>query len=292
MFATPAYAATSDAETTFRGLAWVYHDGNRVEPTGFLGRIYLNGNFVEYLETDWAGDLDFTISVPLEDTPVVELFIMYTNGFANLGPLEFEGELFGDFWLGFLDIHLVGTPTPPADTQAPNINNASNWAHDGINEAFVLGLIPQALQSNYTQATTRAEFSALAVALYEAVTGNEITGRASFNDTNDVNVRKMGYLGVVQGVGGGNFAPNSTITREQAAVMLARLAYAIGQPILASAPTFADNNALSSWAVDGVGQMQASGIMGGVGNNRFDANGEYTREQSIITMLRLFELLG
>ena len=184
------------------------------------------------------------------------------------------------------------TPTPPpADsTQAPNVSTASSWARDGINEAFALGLIPQNLQSNYTQAATRAEFSALAVALYETVTGNEIAGRANFNDTNDINVQKMGYLGIVTGVGGGNFAPNNTITREQAAVLIARLAYVIGQPLPSSAPTFADNTELSLWAVDGVGQVQAAGIMGGVGSNRFSARGEYTREQSIITMLRLFDL--
>ena len=74
--------------------------------------------------------------------------------------------------------------------------------------------------------------------------------------------------------------------------MLARLAYAIGQPLPTSAPTFADNNNISSWAIDSVGQIQAAGIMGGVGNNNFAPNGKYTREQSIITMLRLFEILN
>ena len=69
-------------------------------------------------------------------------------------------------------------------------------AHDSINNAFNFGLIPQSLQSQYTQAATRAEFSALAVALFETMTGNEITGRMTFNDTNDINVQKMGHLGV------------------------------------------------------------------------------------------------
>jgi len=39
-----------------------------------------------------------------------------------------------------------------------------------------------------------------------------------------------------------------------------------------------------------VGLVQGSGIMGGVGDNRFDPQGEYTREQSILTMLRLYKL--
>jgi len=127
--------------------------------------------------------------------------------------------------------------------------------------------------------------------LYETVTGREITERAQFNDTTDVNVQKMGGLGIVTGIGGGYFAPDRTITRQEAAALLARLAYAIGQPLPASAPTFADNAGIASWAVNRVGQVQAAGIMTGVGNNNFAPNGTYTREQSIVSMLRLFELL-
>jgi len=180
------------------------------------------------------------------------------------------------------------TTQPPT---VPNLNTASNWAHDGITQAFRLGLIPQSLQNNYTANATRAEFSAFAVALYETVTGREIIGRMPFNDTDDINVQKMGYLGVVSGVGDGNFAPNDGITREQAAVMIARLANVIGQPLPQSDPTFADNNQISSWAVEAVGQVQAIGIMGGVGNNNFAPSADYTREQSIVTMLRLFDFL-
>ena len=182
-------------------------------------------------------------------------------------------------------------PTEPVGDAAPNLATASTWAHEDINRAFDLGLIPTALQNNYTQPTTRAEFAAFAVALYEIVTGRVITERMTFNDTTDINVQKMGGLGVVTGVGYGNFAPGGTLTREQAAVMLSRLANAIGQPLPQAAPTFADNATISSWAVEAIGQMQATGIMGGVGYNNFDPSGQFTREQSIITMLRMFDML-
>ena len=196
-------------------------------------------------------------------------------------------------YVNMLNALLVDGSTSATPQQPePQIQQPSSWAVEQVNAAIAAGLVPQNLQSAYIQSTTRAEFAALAVALYETVTGREIAGRMQFNDTNDVNVQKMGYLGVVTGVGGGNFAPTNTLTREQAAVMLARLAYAIGQPLPPSAPTFADNAQISGWAVDGVGQMQASGIMGGVGNNQFSPSGSYTREQSIVTMLRLFDLLS
>jgi len=38
--------------------------------------------------------------------------------------------------------------------------------------------------------------------------------------------------------------------------------------------------------------VQAADIMGGVGNNIFSPHGTFTREQSIITILRLFEFLS
>ena len=169
----------------------------------------------------------------------------------------------------------------------PALGSASSWARADITRAYSLGIVPDSLQQKYSQAATRAEFCAFAVALYETVTGKVITERLTFIDTNDVNVEKMAALGVVNGVGDNKFAPNSPLTREQAATMLSRLADAIGNPLPKQQPTFSDNGSIASWAVEAVGQMQATGIMGGVGNNTFAPKGDYTREQSIITLLRM-----
>jgi hypothetical protein len=160
-----------------------------------------------------------------------------------------------------------------------------------VNTAVSAGLVPMHLRYSFTQATTRAEFAALSVALYETVMGHEIVGRAHFNDTTDVNVQKMGHLGVVLGVGGGNFAPNSPLTREQAATMIARLAEAMDHPLPAVAAAFPDNADIAPWAIVQVGQMQASGIMVGADGGRFMPQGPYTREQSIVTLLRLFDIV-
>ena len=185
---------------------------------------------------------------------------------------------------GFLNLNVQPAQPPAAETP-------SSWAVEHVQRANALGLVPAHLNSSFSQATTRAEFTALAVALYESVMG-EITGRVTFADTNDVNVEKMAYLGVVSGVGNNRFDPNARLTREQAAVMISRLADSMGHPLPRQAATFADNAAVSSWAVDGVGHVQAAGIMSGVGNNRFAPQDPYTREQSIITMLRLFDIVN
>lgn len=191
----------------------------------------------------------------------------------------------------FVAITNIPTQTEPTTPMEPTmpIEKPSAWAEEQVNIAIATNLVPQNLQSNYTQVTTRAEFCALAVALYETVTGTEITERQTFSDTSDINVEKMAALGVVSGVGDNMFSPNSPLTREQAATMLSRLAAAIGKPLTEQAPTFSDNASISSWAIEAVGQMQVTNIMSGVGDNTFSPQTDYTREQSIVTLLRLYD---
>jgi hypothetical protein len=185
----------------------------------------------------------------------------------------------------FVLIFTVFVQTP---LQAVAAETPSDWATAYVETAQDLGILPEHLASNFTAATTRVEFAALATALFETVTGEEIQGRAEFVDTDDENVQKMGYLGVITGFPGGIFAPDDELTREQAATMISRLAAALETPLPAQAPDFADNADISDWAFDAVGEVQATGIMGGVGGGRFAPGENYTREMSIITMVRLY----
>ena len=167
----------------------------------------------------------------------------------------------------------------------------SDWAFDEVMAAIDRELVPSHLQGSYTQPATRAEFCALAVTLYETLTKQEITERKTFTDTDDENVEKMGAIGIVNGVSADKFDPDGQLNREQAAAILSRLAASIGDPFKAAAPTFADNEKISSWAAESVGVVQAAGIMGGVGNNTFNPTGTYTREQCILTIMRMFNKL-
>jgi len=186
------------------------------------------------------------------------------------------------------------TPTPqptPIPTQEQPVEQPSGWAAESVSAAIYHGLVPLNLQMHFTETTTRAEFAALAVALHEVITGVEIEERMTFNDTDDVNVQKMGALGVVLGTGYGDFLPYDTLTREQAAVMLTRLADVLERPLPWIEAEFIDNDMISSWAIEAVGRVQATGIMEGVGGGMFSPWGPYTREQSIVTILRMFDVV-
>ena len=152
----------------------------------------------------------------------------------------------------------------------------------------IWGLVPEDLLADLEANTTRAEFAALAVMLYELIAGEEIVGLVEFYDTGDINVGKAAYIEVVMGMGDGTFAPDAYLTREQAAVMLVRLANAIGTPLPeADYADFADADYISGWAFDAVSKVQAGYIMLGVGDGMFDPQGLYTRGQSIATIERL-----
>ena len=122
----------------------------------------------------------------------------------------------------------------------------SAWAAADVENGIEAGIVPRQLQYKFNTPITRADFCALAVSLYENSTGRTIGAKVEFSDTKDINVRKMGSLGVIQGVGDGKFAPNDLLTREQAAVILSNLSSKLGTELKAASPAFTDSSAISS----------------------------------------------
>ena len=183
-------------------------------------------------------------------------------------------------------------PSIPVEPSTPE--EPSPWATELVYAAIEAGLVPESFQSNYNQTTTRLEFAALAVLLYETVTGLEIRTNRSmpFTDTTDMNAIKAAEIGVTKGTGDGTtFSPDLELTREQAATMLSRLAEALEKSLPEEEATFADVDSVSEYAVEAVGQMQATGIMQGFEDNTFAPRSPYTRQQSIMTIMRLFNVL-
>ncbi|MDD4503913.1 MAG: S-layer homology domain-containing protein, partial [Clostridiaceae bacterium] len=108
--------------------------------------------------------------------------------------------------------------------------NTSDWAYEWMDKADKLDIIPEVLINiDMTKGITRREFSALAVKLYEKLSGKAVMadGNSPFSDTQDQFVSNAYRLGIVSGIGNGLFAPNAILTREQASVMLTRVYKAV-----------------------------------------------------------------
>ena len=195
---------------------------------------------------------------------------------------------------------------------------ASDWAQEELARADELGLIPDCLDgADLTADITRAEFAAVAVRLYENLSGETASAAQSnpFTDTNDPDVLLAYGTGLINGVSATTYEPDTLISREQLATLLTRVykkhtmpgwtLAADGQFKLeytAPAP-FADDDKISGYAKESVYFMAANNLVGGIGGNRFAPRNtteaetaigyaNATREAALIVAVRMMENLG
>lgn len=98
------------------------------------------------------------------------------------------------------------------------------WASELVNRAVEKKLMPECLEGvSLKENITRAEFAAVCVRLYEAMSNEtaKLPANNPFQDTDDPDVLKAYELGVVSGLAPDFFGGDELLTREQAAVMLA-----------------------------------------------------------------------
>lgn len=99
-------------------------------------------------------------------------------------------------------------------------------------------------------------------------------------------------LNIITGYEDGSFRPGSPITRQEAATMLLRV-YRIydKQQLLSVSDTainYSDANLIGPWAKEAVTLMSNHHIMNGTDTSTFSPDLHYTREQCIVTFLRLY----
>lgn len=183
----------------------------------------------------------------------------------------------------------------------------SVWAQAEVTTAATLGLIPVDTDYGYADNITRADFSKLSLQLVSAKTGKSIEELLSaagkqvrpdaFKDTFDSTVLAANALGIIQGKSTNELNPEGYITRQEASVMLGRVAEILGIPAKSGTFTYADQHLISSWARASAGFMSSitdstnqSSVMGSVGENRFGPRESFTKQQAIIAMKRLYHV--
>ncbi len=178
----------------------------------------------------------------------------------------------------------------------------SSWAREEIYKAIDLNIVPKNLQSNYTNKITRQEFCQLAVQTYITKTGKniDINVKSPFIDVNDPYITTAYNLKIVSGTSKDKFSPNNYITRQEAAVMCNNLAKILKVPFREDIEIekFVDEKYFASWAKDDIYSIckyvdKPVGypfIMTGTGDGKFSPWFNYTREQAIATMLRMYDI--
>ena len=182
-------------------------------------------------------------------------------------------------------------PTDEVDwTEATTIPAPSEWATKDIDFAYAVGITDANKDYLYKENITREEFCELIYNLI-VLTSDEITAPItdSFTDTKNDKILMLNGLGIINGKSATEFAPNDYLTREEAATIIVRMVNKVF-PMAATEMWFEydDINEVSEWASDSIQTISNLGFMNGVGNNNFAPKDNYTTEQAIATLVRVY----
>lgn len=271
-------------------------------PAYDISLVYVK-NGVETPLTDWQGK---TISVKLSYTPAENeqtgnLYAVYVDGNGKVEWLAkssydpdqkavlFEAEHFS--------IYGVGYKAP-----APAFTDISgHWAEQHILFAAGRGLLNGTGNNQFSPNTgmTRGMFVTALGRLAGIDPADYQTGK--FTDVPEdayyaPYVNWAAQNGIVSGTTATSpaiFSPDSSITRQEMAVIMKNYAAKMGctLPKTLEAVTFTDHAQISSWATDAVRAMQQAGILAGKDGGRFDPKGTATRAEAATVLHRFVEVV-
>ena len=165
-----------------------------------------------------------------------------------------------------------------------------HWARNYVVEVSSWDVVNGVSETSFApdRTLTRAQAAALLVRLLDLPTG----GETPFSDTKghwaSAEIAAAARAGLVEGVGEGLFAPNSSVTREQLAVLLFRAARYRGDDTgkRSSLTAFSDGTTASSWAREALSWAVAMGLMEGSGG-MLPPRAHATRAQTTAILCRM-----
>lgn len=162
-----------------------------------------------------------------------------------------------------------------------------HWAENVITEWQDKGLIKGYADGTFkpNNSITRAEF----ITLLNHAWGFTEKASVSFQDVKETDwfyeaVAQALSAGYTKGYADGTFQPNKTITRAEAAVMMAN---ALGLSANESSARFTDAAEMPAWAQDSVRAVVAAGIMSGHPDGSFGATKSITRAEAVSALNRI-----
>ncbi|MGO4345469.1 S-layer homology domain-containing protein [Paenibacillus sp. MCAF9] len=180
---------------------------------------------------------------------------------------------------------------------------SSHWAKSNIellaSKQIVSGTTASSFAPNRT--VTRAEFAAMLVRALglqnsggkQASAFSDVAPGAWYADA----IATAASFELIKGFEDGTFRPNTTITREQMAVMAAsalKFAEAAGANVkkeVNEAVSFKDEAAIHGWALDAVTRVAAAGILEGKGNQSFLPLDLASRAEAAAMITRLLQFV-
>lgn len=194
----------------------------------------------------------------------------------------------------------TGSGGLPAESNKgiPNADTPDSWAAGDIQTAVNLGLVPDSLQKGYKDEITRQDFCLLIEKLarkdpnfISKLYSNPV--EPTFTDvsnqtTNGQIVCWIAQMGVVGGYPDGSFKPYNLLTRAEAAKILALTVQFVSNVRDTGAQYPFPDRGSFGWAEQYIDFCGVNGIMNGKDEGRFCPGDTFTRQQAIVTMLRIY----
>ena len=178
--------------------------------------------------------------------------------------------------------------TPKAD------NPISAWALDAVAKAGENEISETDKNYIFANPITREEFCELIYNLIHNAKKDiamlDYALNTNITDTDNDKVLELYARGIINGKTETEFAPNDTLTREEAATIILRTVN-IELPIPRHQVyyIFKDSDEISDWAKDGVQAVCNMGIMQGTGDENFSPKGTFTVEEAITALMRIYD---
>lgn len=169
------------------------------------------------------------------------------------------------------------------------------WYYDAVVNAYQNKLFSGMSETTFGPDITMSRGMFVQV-LYSMSGKPEVSGEMKFSDVKSDDwyydaVRWAEQNGIAAGTGDGKFSPNASVTREQAAALMKKVAENMGKDTSARADLskYTDAGRVSGWAEDAVSWAAASGIMTGTSTTTLSPRSNATRAQVAQIMMRFCE---
>lgn len=170
----------------------------------------------------------------------------------------------------------------------------NSWAKKEINALLGKGVIEDEKNFEPEQNLSREEFASWVSNAYGLDMDNVVVAFTDVDVTNPYykDIAAAYQQGLLNGKGDGTFDPKGEISREEMAVLLARVLEqyeGTGETTTtAYLGQYQDAGGVSDWAADGVSQVTKQGLFSGNEAGEFDPKASITKEQAAAVLYRMY----